>query len=182
MPQYTVKSVTPREQYTSQYGTFQVYALELQGYNGYVQLSQKADKAAPNPGEVLNGDITRDSRGNPKFKKEYSPAGGSAQGSGRSYGERSAYQPKDEAAIKAMWAIGQAIALTNPHAKASDPIARLESVAKELFDMVDRVKTDPMENVSSDGTAELPPVEVYDKVITTEEFDRGQINIDDIPF
>lgn len=55
-----------------------------------------------------------------------------------------AYQPKDEAAIKAMWAIGQAIAwLSADQGKAETAISvgDIEPLAKDLFAMVERVKT-----------------------------------------
>lgn len=53
------------------------------------------------------------------------------------YGGGGGRQPKDEAAIKAMWAIGQSIQFNGADASMGD----IETGAETLFDMVDRVKT-----------------------------------------
>lgn len=58
-------------------------------------------------------------------------------------GSRS-YQPKDDAAIKAMWAIGQSIAQLGNASPDS-----IEANAAQLFHMVDRVKNSP-EEVAAD--------------------------------
>lgn len=67
------------------------------------------------------------------------------------------YQPKDEAAIKAMWSIGQSITAhtISPDLDVND-FGTIESYAKELFAMVDRVKVGP----------EAPAAPVQDVVIT----------------
>ncbi len=61
--------------------------------------------------------------------------------------DRGGYQPKDEAAIKAMWAIGQAVALFNnsyPQGGGQVPAPdEVEYRAVDFFHMVDRVKTAP---------------------------------------
>lgn len=52
------------------------------------------------------------------------------------------YQPKDEAAIKAMWAIGQSIEFVVPSGieNRDDGLKHVEEVASELYAMVERVK------------------------------------------
>lgn len=61
------------------------------------------------------------------------------------YQGKSNYVPRDDAAIKAMWAIGQAVATYQPTVAANGPsgmhIADIELYAIDLFNMVDRVKT-----------------------------------------
>ena len=52
---YRVKSVEPRDKYTTDYGEFQAYALQLDGVEGYVQLSQKPETEAPVEGQKLHG-------------------------------------------------------------------------------------------------------------------------------
>lgn len=84
---------------------------------------------------------------------------------GDNYGSRgggSNYQPKDEKAIKAMWAIGQAVQLIPDKTKIE--LADIEANAQQLFEMVDRVKivdeinTEPVKDVF--GEAE--PLDVID--------------------
>lgn len=54
---------------------------------------------------------------------------------------RSGYQPKDEAAIKAMWSIGQSVAAHNGNGDLDvADLPSVEAYAVELFAMVDRVK------------------------------------------
>lgn len=57
-------------------------------------------------------------------------------------GARSSYQPKDEAAIKAMWAIGQAVGEA-AKAEGATSMASIEHRAVQFFHMVDRVKVAP---------------------------------------
>lgn len=56
-------------------------------------------------------------------------------------GGRGNYQPKDEAAIRAMWAIGQAIQWLNGSPKEdADSFSLIGPLASDLFAMVERVK------------------------------------------
>ena len=75
------------------------------------------------------------------------------QKEGFSGGGRS-FTPRDDTHIKAQWAIGQAIILEGSEAVTHLKDGLLETLAKELFAMVDRVKqTDtvhPAEKVSDD--------------------------------
>lgn len=73
------------------------------------------------------------------FVKQPQKEGG-YQGSGGG-GGKPAYQPKDEKAIKAMWAIGQAITWLNGTPREdSESIGLIEALANDLFNMVDKVK------------------------------------------
>lgn len=65
-------------------------------------------------------------------------SGGSQGGQASQSGTKSGYVPKDEAAIKAMWAIREAVNWIG--STESNPEV-IEALAQELFAMVDRVKT-----------------------------------------
>ena len=72
MPQaqdYRIKSVEPRKAYTTDYGTMQPYALELDGVEGFVQLSQKPETAAPEVGQTLHGYTYEQKSANGNFLK-----------------------------------------------------------------------------------------------------------------
>lgn len=72
-------------------------------------------------------------------QKDFTP--GSGYGTGRQPSSTvGKYQPKDEAAIKAMWAIGQAMGSVNQGVVDYDH-DNVASLAKELFALVDEVKT-----------------------------------------
>lgn len=82
-----------------------------------------------------------------------------------------AYQPREDhhEAIKAQWAIGQAVSVYK------DKVDEVETYAKTLFKMVDRVKADE------------PTQPKQDTPVSNEEMDSlinsGEpINLDDIPF
>jgi len=176
MPQYTVKAVQKRDQWSSGHGEFQTYAVQLSDYNGWVVLNQKVTTPAPNVGDVLEGYIAPDNRGNPKFnkQKEGYGQGPQSQGSGQtSSGGRSNYVPKDEAAIKAMWAIGQAVELATALSPGKPvKLEDVENAAIELFAMVETVKT---------ATEPLPAQEESSDVVLTDIDERG-VTLDDIPF
>jgi hypothetical protein len=81
------------------------------------------------------------------------------------------YKGKDEDAIKAMWAIGQAVQLElvtpkiNPNG--GPEASNIEVWADKLFAMVDRVKQGTPDVSKVDrgdfASADLPPVELYDE-------------------
>ena len=52
---YKILSVEPRKAYDTQYGTMQPYALQLEGVDGFVQLSQKPETDAPVVGQTIHG-------------------------------------------------------------------------------------------------------------------------------
>lgn len=92
------------------------------------------------------------------FVKQPAKEGFSGSSSG---GGKPAYQPKDEAAIKAMWAIDKAkdIVLGTMQEQMDEPhiLATTEVYARELFAMVDRVKLGEVETNEVVGTtADLP--------------------------
>lgn len=154
---YTIKNVgttapnAPRD-WTGQNGSFTDYkVLFNETGQTVVTVTRKAGGIAPKVGDVLEGTIDMSGKFGPKFKQDYQ-AGNSFKPGG---GFKSA--PKDEAAIKAMWAISQAVASLKLADAGLDP-ADVEEQAKAFFAMVDRVKTGVPQNVSDtfgDGSEAL---------------------------
>lgn len=146
-------------------------------------------KSVPTVGQTVYGDII-----DGKFKranKEFTPNDDGFSGS-TPPGSKPAYQPKDEAAIQAMWSIGQAIAMGfKPSQIGMSEADGIEEGAKTLFAMVSRVKAgqavadttgfqagDVVTGVVQPAP-DLVPVENYDNVPTDLE---DEVNLDDIPF
>jgi hypothetical protein len=99
---------------------------------------------------------------------------------------RSNYTPRDDAAIKAMWAVGQAVTLVTSDdiPLVGDGLQEIEDYATRLFHMVDRVKTSsdpaitPEENPhrydTSFGTASEPdPSELNNLFPSDTQADDG---------
>lgn len=100
--------------------------------------------------------------------------GGSTSSEGRKSG--SGYQPKDEKAIQAMWAIDKAKDLTIAYGKFKEttPIdevfSSIEAYAQGLFNMVDRVKETPEDIEVTEEEEPLPePPEDLDKNLTIDD-------------
>lgn len=66
---YKVTLVQKRNPWTGQYGTFDSYAIQLEGWDGWVELSQKQEKPAPAIGEELFGHIEMTTRGDNTYAK-----------------------------------------------------------------------------------------------------------------
>lgn len=118
--------------------------------------------------EGWTGDVLieeRDGKNGPEVfakqaPKEDSPSQAYGSSGTTPTASKPAYQPKDENAIKAMWAIRQAkdmkIALgITPKMRLDDMLADIEAVAQGLFLMVDRVKV--TEDVAADEPEEDTP-------------------------
>lgn len=163
MSDYTITRVSSAEPRT--WKDMEIYKVMVEGEDESVDVFRKAgDK--PTVGEVLTGTIERGQYGN-KFKKESKPYTPGAKGN---------YQPKDEAGIKGMWAIGQAIALLGPKSDVSE----VEPLATDLFNMVDRVKTGQLSGYAkASATAQA----LKNKTAVKETWpDNEKINLDEIPF
>lgn len=90
-------------------------------------------------------------------------------------GQRSApkqeWKARDDKAIQAQWAIGQAnLQVANGVIDAGD-LKAVEDLAKEFFNMIDRVKT---AQPTGTQTNDLPPIELYN--------DEAKVDLADIPF
>lgn len=69
---YKITVVQKRDPWTGTYGTFDSYALQLEGWDGWVEMSQKQTTPAPEVGGELFGSIEMVTRGDntyAKFKK-----------------------------------------------------------------------------------------------------------------
>lgn len=130
MSTYTIKSVKKGNTWESSYGQMQSYALALDGVGEPVQLNKKVPvKTEPQVGDELHGTLEEQERGGRtyyKIKLDQQQSGFKGQ-------------PKDEAAIKAQFAIKTAVQLLrNPDAEVS--AETIEHWAKEFYAMVERVK------------------------------------------
>lgn len=151
MSTYTVKAVgapgthnAPRE-WTGQNGSFVDYKVLFNELgNTVVTVTRKQGGKVPAVGESLDGSIDMSGKFGPKFKQDYQAGGGLKSGGGFKG------QPKDEAAIKAMWAIGQAVASLKLTDAALDPVD-VEEQAKAFYAMVERVKGVPANVTDSFG-------------------------------
>jgi predicted Abi (CAAX) family protease len=131
--EYKVTAVSPKtKEWSSQYGDMVTYYVKVDSETDAVQMNKKADSKPPQVGDELYGTITSTEYGL-KFKGEKKP-----------FNTKPAYEPREDhhEAIKAQWAIGQAVQLMLPSsAKNALSPAVLEDTAKMFFAMVDRVKS-----------------------------------------
>jgi len=159
MATYTIRAVSKQvRDYNGQYGPMKSYKIALDGAGAdpqeAIELSQKPDTAAPSVGQILEGTIDRSGQFGPKFKKDFA--------AGKTFGG----SKKDEEGIKAQWAIGQAMTYCTNRLKATEHIdlTVVEALAKDLFAMTDRVKS------NTDSTQAV-----------TELFGEGEVQEED-PF
>lgn len=92
---------------------------------------------------------------------------------------------KDQGEIKAQWAIGQAVAIAiATNTTESLGILAIENRAKELFSMVERVKTvQPTPPQTGFEKAKATAAQLNKPGLDTVNFDVDEpINLDDIPF
>lgn len=150
MPKLHVKTISSEQVWKSPDGARKIWELKLQYEDRVVKAQTFSETIA---GEGWEGEVETYERGQNTFVKQppkedgYTPSQTgsrpSSTGAGSSKGN---YQPKDEKAIKAMWAIGQAkdIALKVSPVDQKQPmvefVSLVETYAQELFLMVDRVK------------------------------------------
>lgn len=77
--QYKIVNVQPRDPWTGKFGTFNAFALQLEGVEGWVELSQKPETTEPAVGAELFGHLEVQTRGDKtyqKFKKQAPKDGG----------------------------------------------------------------------------------------------------------
>lgn len=70
--EYKITEVQKRKEWSGNYGTFQDYALRLEGIDGWVSLSQKPETPEPQVGQELYGHTETQTHGDKtylKFKK-----------------------------------------------------------------------------------------------------------------
>lgn len=128
--EYKVTAVSPKtKEWSSQYGDMVTYYVKVDSETDAVQMNKKADSKAPQVGDELYGTITSTEYGL-KFKGEKKP-----------FNTKPAYEPREDhhEAIKAQWAIGQAVQVfISEKGKSLDQV---EIDAKQFYAMVDRVKS-----------------------------------------
>jgi hypothetical protein len=79
---YKITNVQARDPWTGKFGTFNAFALQLEGVDGWVELSQKPETQVPVVGAELFGHLDSTTRGDNtylKFRKA-SPNGGNNSG------------------------------------------------------------------------------------------------------
>lgn len=162
-----VSKESPREYYNETYKSTTYYIkVMLEGHDKPVTIGKKRPDALKE-GDLVFGRIVETQYEVDKFQAEQQgrPGGGN-------------FTPKDQDAIKAQWAIGQAIVLFH-ESPTADYLDQIEKTAKSLFAMVDRVKSvTPVEGVF--GAKAETPKPKEDEVIT--DIGDEPINLDDIPF
>lgn len=71
--EYKITNVQQRDEFTTQYGQMQSYAISLEGQTGWIALNQKLETPPPRVGDTINGEIqnatTRNGNEYRKFKK-----------------------------------------------------------------------------------------------------------------
>lgn len=127
--QYVIKDVKKGKVWDSSYGQMQAYALALEDVGEPVKMNKKMPVAhEPKPGDTIFGSLEEkeyDGRVFFNFKSEKHPF----QPKG---------QPRDDKAIRAQWAIDQAVQIGMATNQLDD--SAIEVKAIELFKMVGRVK------------------------------------------
>lgn len=152
MPQeYTVSQVSSKEpkRWKNDYGTMITYVVMLEGHQNPVQINKKEASNAPIAGDTIYGHIESTDFGD-KFKSDLRPSG---SGGNKTSGQSSSYTPRDDASIKAQFAIKAAIQYVIGTGGDKD-ISEVYTIAKEFYAMVDRVK----DSCATDDKSEpLPP-------------------------
>lgn len=174
MPRFNVKTISGNQIWASPDGQRKIYELvvDMDGKQLKAKTYSDAISQAGWSGEVETYEKANRNGGMDTFVKQPPKEGGSGNygaSGGRSYGG----SQKDEAAIKAMWAIGQAANIVNgagiPFAE-KDFYPSVKEVAARLFEMVDKVK---MGELTTQSPAGLDTVhQVPDDDISVE--DLGQ--------
>lgn len=186
---YKVTAVsTKTKQWEGKYGPMVDHYVKLEGVDAPVVVTKKPDSRAPQEGDELYGTLDMGGKFGPKFKAESKPFGGGAP-SGGGGGSKPSYQPKDEKAIQAMWAIGQAVTALGPITDKKQPVAdyalAVETVATELFGLVDVIKAGGKADSAEAYTiADEPDTE--DKKIDMSEIDAifgdKEVIPEEVPF
>lgn len=137
--EYKITAVSPQvKEWEGQYGKMKTFHVRLDKHGDTpVQLNKKLGSPEPQVGESVYGSIQRTEYGD-KFKGAKKPFSGGGQ-------------PRDDMAIRAQWAIGQAVNYLNSIQDATPrtPEEFIEAWGIKFFAMVDRVK-------NSSPQAELP--------------------------
>lgn len=180
MPKFNVKTTSSRSVWKSPDGQREIFEVVLD-YEGQPLSAKTYSKIISNIGWAGEVETTEKQGrlGVETFVKQPPKEGGYGGGYGTSAATTGAapaqtgtkYQPKDEAAIKAMWSIGQAVQMAKGTEHASSTNA-VEDYAKLLFAMVDRIKVGEI-------PLEVNPLAV-DAIVDVEDGPLDMSGIDDI--
>lgn len=157
MPQLQVKTSTAQSIWKSPDGQREIFEVHLE-HNGQQFKAKTYSRDISNIGwEGTVETYEKPGRnGSETFVKQPPKEGGFSGG-----GFRRGGSPKDEKAIQAMWAIGQAVALIGSGGADADMdkrVAVVHDVAIQLFSMVDMVKNDGVEPEAPKETSKDEPV------------------------
>lgn len=159
MPILEVTTKSANQVWASPDGQRVIYALELD-YNGESVTAKTYSAAIATPGWKGTVDTyeKQGRNGTETFVKQ-PPKEGGWQGNsgpqssgGQIAGSKPAYQPRDDKAIQAQWSIGQAVTVANLGLETD--MGAVESLAKEFFAMIERVKTSDQTEAEPAGDAE----------------------------
>lgn len=167
MPQeYTVSQVSSKEpkRWKNDYGTMVTYVVMLEGHQNPVQINKKEASNAPIVGDTIYGHIEPTDFGD-KFKSDLRTSG---SGGNKTSGQSASYTPRDDASIKAQFAIKAAIQYVIGDNTTPMTTQDVETYAKIFYAMVERVKDS------------VPPTLKASTDINDSEDEK--INLDDIPF
>lgn len=138
--QYIIEKVSnnPPKEWTGGFGPMVTYKVIFQGGPDVIEINKKPDSVPPKAGDTLDGTIEGTEYGK-RFKavsKQYGQYGAQSKQSAPS---TSSYQPRDDNAIKAQFAIKAAIQFASMSNLPSN-FTDIEDYAKAIYNMVDRVK------------------------------------------
>lgn len=170
---FKIEQVSSRapEEFNTAYGTLEKYRIMLPGYSEAITINKKPGNR-PKAGDVIYGTVENTTYGL-KFNSESRPeyAGKDSKQST----SRASYQPRDDKAIQAQFAIKAAIATVVPsYEKGTVPAdAEIESWAHDYMAMIERVKigSDPAPYPESDS----PPPDVRSDGTYPEPGDRDWV-------
>jgi len=151
MPSYKITKVStqePRVWDNPKGGKIYYIKVAVDGWEKPIEVGKKSPDALK-VGDELHGTITATEYPNDKFKADPPAFSG---------GGKSNYVPRDDDAIRAQWAIGQAIQFHIHHPKEDGTMSLdiIEPYAIELYAMVERVKGS---NTQTDKQNEEPRYE-----------------------
>jgi hypothetical protein len=132
---YKITDVKKRNTWKSSRGDeMQTYALALEGVSEPVQMNKKLPvKVEPKVGDEVIGTLEEQERNGSVYYKLTIDFNAMKQQTGGYKG-----QPRDDAAIKAQWAVGQSVQIGMTNNSLTMP--EIEARAIELFHMTERVK------------------------------------------
>ena len=131
---YKIQSVKKTNTWESTFGEMQSYALALEGVGEPVQLNKKVPvKAEPQEGDELFGTLEEQERNGRTFYKIKLEQNQQANGGFKG-------QPRDDAAIKAQWAINQSTQIWIAQGCSMEAYDNIEKEAIHFYKMIERVK------------------------------------------